>query len=741
MAISIRELGSGLIPERLFAAIAARRGAFFLDSARGAGGLGRWSFLGCDPFLVFRERETEGVVIEERGRMPQHLPGDVFVRLRECLQRFPAATHPEIPFTGGAVGYLTYELGAALERVQPRVPDDVGVPRACFGFYDGVIAHDHGACRTYAVANSVHERSAAQILAGLEALVADAPSLAVQLGSASEGGAVEPVSNFTAAEYLERVRRVRESIAAGDVYQINLTQRFATEFRGDPYALYRRLRAASPAPFAAYLNSGDFQVLSSSPERFLRIAGRDVETRPIKGTRPRGATPAEDAHRKAELLASEKDRAELLMIVDLERNDLGRVCETGSVGVDDLCRLETHPTVHHLVATVRGRLRPECDALDAIRAAFPGGSITGAPKIRAMQIIGELETVQRGVYTGAIGWIGFDGDCDLNIAIRTIVSRGGRAYYHVGGGVVWDSKPESEFQETLDKGRAMRAALVGASPSMSQGRNFQRFALRGDELVEAAELRVSPLGDGFMFAHGLFETIRALDGRPAFLDRHVARLQDGARRLGLELPTSAEEWRERLARLAQANQLGDGSFKLVRFRDAAGAAEFAVSRGGGYAPEQYARGFRVRLAPAPRAGGMYGVKSLAYLENILARRAAQADGFDEVVFVDGTGALQEGAATNVFAVVGGRVLTPSLGAILPGVARGVVLESCGARAEERPLTPEIVAEAEELFLTNALLGVMPVAEFGGRRFDPGRASVTRELAAEFFRRQRESAGR
>ncbi|HLP08761.1 MAG TPA: aminodeoxychorismate synthase component I [Opitutaceae bacterium] len=740
MAVTVRELGAGLIAERLFTAIAGRRGAFFLDSARAAGGLGRWSFLGCEPFLVFRETEAEGIVIEERGRAAERQAGDVFVRLRECLRRFPAAAHPEIPFTGGAIGFLSYELGAALERVQPRVPGDIGVPRACFGFYDGVIAHDHATGRTYAVANTVHERSAEQILAELEAVPAEAASGAAQPCPAPVGGADEPISNFTKPGYLERVQRVREYIAAGDVYQINLTQRFATEFRGDPYALYRRLRAATPAPFAAYLNGGDFQVLSSSPERFLRIAGREIETRPIKGTRPRGATPEEDALRKTELLASEKDRAELLMIVDLERNDLGRVCETGSVRVDELCRLETHPTVHHLVAAVRGRLRPECDALDAVRAAFPGGSITGAPKVRAMQLIDELETVRRGVYTGAIGWIGFDGDCDLNIAIRTIVCRGGRAYYHVGGGVVWDSDPESEFQETLDKGRALRAALVGANSTVSPSATFHRFAMRGDELVEAADLRVSPLGDGFMFAHGLFETVRALGGRPAFLDRHVARLQCGARRLGVELPTEVQEWRERLARLAHANGLGDGSFKLVRFRDVGATAEFAVARGGGYAAAQYARGFRVRLAPEPRAGGMHGVKSLAYLENLLARRAAQADGFDEVVFADAAGALLEGAATNVFAVVAGRVITSPLGAILPGVARGVVLEICGARAEEHPLTRELVAAAEELFLTNALLGVMPVAEFDGRRFDVGRASVTRELAAEFFRRQRESAG-
>jgi len=736
MSVTTKELARGLILERLFAGLCGRRGAFFLDSARSGGGLGRWSFIGFEPFLEFRETEAEGVTIMEGGQTTCRRGGDPLAALRECLRRYAAPGHGEIPFCGGAVGYLSYELCAVLERIGHRSADDLGLPRMLLGFHDGVLAHDHATGRTYAVANPVHERTAETILAALERAVAEAAGCSVPAETV-RGGA-DPVSNFARAEYLERVRRVREYIAAGDVYQINLTQRFEAPYAGDPYALYRRLRAASPAAMAAYLNCGDFQVLSASPELLLRLDGREVETRPIKGTRPRGATPAEDERLRAELLASEKDRAELLMIVDLSRNDLGRVCETGSVRVDELRRLETLSTVHHLVATVCGRLRTDCDALDAMRAAFPGGSITGAPKIRAMQIIDELETVRRHVYTGAIGWFGFDGDCDLNIAIRTMLCRAGKAYYHVGGGVVWDSEPDAEFQETLDKGRALCAALNGDASGAGSG--FRRYALRGDEIVEAAELSVSALGDGFMYGCGLFETIRALGGRPAFLERHVARLQQGAKTLGLELPTNADEWRERLVRLAQANGLGDGSFKIVRHRDGGGVAEFALARDGGYTAEQRARGFRVRTAATARAGALHGVKSLAYLENIVAKRAAAAEGFDEVVFAGPDGALLEGAVTNLFAVVGGRVFTAPLGAILPGVARGVVLELCGARAEERALTRETVAAAEEVFLTNALMGVMPVAELDGRRFEVARAATTREIAAEFARRQRESVG-
>jgi len=269
-------------------------------------------------------------------------------------------------------------------------------------------------------------------------------------------------SNLTRAEYLERIGRAQAYIAAGDIYQVNLAQRFELTLREDPFEIYERLRRLNPAAFAAYLDLGSTQILSSSPELLARIdARRAVVTRPIKGTRPRGQNPTEDRQLAAELAASEKDQAELLMIVDLLRNDLGRVCQFGSVRVAERARLESHPTVFHLVATISGELKNDQDAFDCLRSLLPGGSITGAPKIRAMQIIAELEPDLRHVYTGSIGYLAFDGTCDFNIAIRTILCRAGQASYHVGGAIVADSDPESEYQETLTKGRALRAALLG----------------------------------------------------------------------------------------------------------------------------------------------------------------------------------------------------------------------------------------------------------------------------------------
>jgi para-aminobenzoate synthetase component 1 len=267
-------------------------------------------------------------------------------------------------------------------------------------------------------------------------------------------------SNFRRRDYIEAIRRAKEYIAAGDIYQVNLSQRLSAPLVTNPLDLYRRLSRSNPSPFAAYFDTPDGAVVSCSPERFLELRGREVETRPIKGTRPRGESPEEDARLAAELQASAKDRAENVMIVDLERNDIGRVCEFGSVHVPELFALESYATVHHLVSTVRGRLRPDCDALDCLRACFPGGSITGAPKVRSMEIIEELESTRRGVYTGAIGYLCFSGDMDVNIVIRTAVVQDGVAHFQVGGGIVADSDPEAEYQETVDKGRAIADALA-----------------------------------------------------------------------------------------------------------------------------------------------------------------------------------------------------------------------------------------------------------------------------------------
>jgi para-aminobenzoate synthetase component 1 len=457
----VEEIFHAPSPETLARAWCEQRGFFFLDSAQPMAGRA-FSFLGFDPFLTWRVM-GDYIRIDSLDASVQ-VCAEPLAHLRDLMARYRSASDVAIPFTGGAVGYFGYEFGARLDGVHRRPGRDRGIPDAQFGFYDGIIAYDLAAGKTFAIANPVATTQADQILARLRESVREAAKAGQPIpgpkGPTPAGA--EPVPDLKPEEYLRLVARAKDYIAAGDIYQVNLSQRFECPTTEHPYSIYERLRRLSPAPFGAYLNPGWGQILSSSPELLLRLDrhGRAL-TRPIKGTRPRGRTAADDERLAAELSGSEKDHAELLMIVDLERNDLGRVCDYGSVRVEERHRLEAHPTVFHLVATITGQLRQDRDVFDCLRSMFPGGSITGVPKIRAMQIIGELEPDSRHVYTGSLGYIGFDGVCDLNIAIRTLQCREGRAVYHVGGAIVADSDPAGEYQETLDKGRAMHAALRG----------------------------------------------------------------------------------------------------------------------------------------------------------------------------------------------------------------------------------------------------------------------------------------
>jgi len=455
-----REVPFPADPGALLRSLVRARNPFWLDSGIVMSPHGRYGILGCDPFMVLTSRGKR-VTLDLGGRVEES-DGDPFAALRRVMRRFSAPHDNDIPFAGGAVGYLAYDLGQFVERLPCTTLDDIGLPEMYMAFYDAALILDMAKRRAWAVAAEVRGEGAVALAppeARIERLL---DHMAQPAGSAPPPAAPpEPVEcNFTREEYLRAVQRAKDYIAAGDIFQVNLSRRFETRLPLPPHELYLRLRAINPAPMAAYLQFDGGAIVSASPERFLEVRGRRVETRPIKGTRPRGRTPEEDRSLGEELLASEKDNAELAMIVDLERNDLGRVCSYGSVKVVEPRALESHPTVHHLVATIEGRLQPDRDIVDLLRATFPGGSITGAPKIRAMEIIDELEPTRRSVYTGAIGYIGFDGSMDLNIVIRTFIERNGTLYFQVGGGVVADSDLALEYDETTHKARALLEALA-----------------------------------------------------------------------------------------------------------------------------------------------------------------------------------------------------------------------------------------------------------------------------------------
>ena len=460
---AVRAIPSDWTPLRALAAVEHLPHTLFLESGGAVGAGSEWTILAFDP--VWRLELRDGALRRVDGSRVEVLEGDPLAAL---AQAWPEAATMEprvpIPFASGLAGYLAYELKDWIERYPQKAAREIDLPDLSLGFYDVVWAWNRGAGEAWCVSTGLPESDAdIREARARERLLTQWRILeTVESGDAAphaRAGRPSVVSNFTRETYLRMVERALQHIAAGDIYQVNLAQRFHVDPAPPLPELYRSLREASPAPFLAYLSLADGGIASSSPERFFRIEGERIETWPIKGTRPRGATAAEDLELKGLLRASAKDRAENLMIVDLERNDLGRVCEIGSIRVPALFEVSSHSNVHHLVSRVEGRIRPGIHPVDIIRALFPGGSITGAPKIRAVEIIDDLEPVQRGVYTGAIGYWDVSGDCDWNVAIRTIVAAGSAASFHAGGGIVADSTPEAEYEETLVKARGMMRAL------------------------------------------------------------------------------------------------------------------------------------------------------------------------------------------------------------------------------------------------------------------------------------------
>ena len=450
--------------ERAFAKLATRPHVLFLDSARRHPALGRYSFITCDPFEYF-EVPADG--------------SDGLAMLAARIAPFVARSAADLPpFQGGAAGLLSYDLNRSLERIPPPALDEFRTPALAIGLYDVLLAVDHVDRKAWIISQGFpetepvarHARAEARLRQFRTWLDSEEP-IATPMSQlarlpVSELSLQFPVpgpeglsSNFSAEGYLAAIRQAIEYIHAGDIFQVNIAQRLLYPAFGSAVDLYLRLRRRNAATFAGYFDLGSTQIISASPERFLQSVAGEVEARPIKGTRSRTARPEADLFSGDELLHSEKDRAENVTIVDLLRNDISRVWTPESVRVTELCRLETYEFVQHLVSAVRGRLAPGKSALDLLRAAFPGGSITGAPKIRAMEIIAELEPTARGAYCGSLGYLGFDGTLDTSILIRTITAAGGWWQAPVGGGIVAQSVPEREYEETWHKATGLIRAL------------------------------------------------------------------------------------------------------------------------------------------------------------------------------------------------------------------------------------------------------------------------------------------
>ncbi len=464
----IHEIATAHTPESLLERVEGE-GAVLLRTGSFDSPHARYSLVAARPFLTMRSfgSRCEITPLAPRLAPPSIQFGNPWRVLDGLMARYEMLDEPDLPFPlGGCFGYWGYDLKDFLEvRLPRRAVNDLELPDCQVGFHDSLVAFDHLLGKTWIISTGLGadgSRSetrakeqfkfwSGELQQPISPIKSRAPHRAPRVSGIS--------SNLSREEFIARVEQALRYIRAGDIYQVNLSQRLAAPCGLSGREFFLQLAAVSPAPFSAYLDCGDFQIVSSSPELFLRLSGPHILTRPIKGTRPRSADADRDAQLTYELQTSPKEMAELVMITDLLRNDLGRVCEYGSVQVPELVRLERHPQVQHLVSTVEGRLRKDVSHFAAFASCFPGGSITGAPKIRAMEIIDELEPVTRGPYTGALGYLGFNRESQLAIAIRTAVCKQGTAYFHAGAGIVADSDPAAEYEETLAKAAGFLAAL------------------------------------------------------------------------------------------------------------------------------------------------------------------------------------------------------------------------------------------------------------------------------------------
>ncbi len=435
---------------RIFSAIAHKPWSVFLDSGYPHTHQGRFDIIAADPVVSLQTKGRQ-TTIDQAGEISVSSE-DPFQLVQRFLQTPVNSGEDDLPFNGGAIGYFSYDLARRLERL-PEIAEDLeNIPEMAIGIYNWAVIVDHHKQQSHLVGHGLTEDVWETVIDQFSLLPAEDPGAVFSV-------LASPRSNMDSDYYARAFQRIRRYLTEGDCYQVNLAQRFSSPCQGDPWRAYQYLRTINAAPFSSYLNFPDVQVLSSSPERFLSVSDGEVETKPIKGTRPRKASQQLDVLQIGALIESRKDRAENVMIVDLLRNDISKCCKPGSVKVPRLFDIESYANVHHLVSTVKGELRDDQNALDLLRSCFPGGSITGAPKIRAMEIIEELEPNRRGIYCGSIGYIGFNGNMDTNIAIRTLVHSAGTIRCWAGGGIVNDSSLDEEYQESFDKAAALLSVL------------------------------------------------------------------------------------------------------------------------------------------------------------------------------------------------------------------------------------------------------------------------------------------
>jgi para-aminobenzoate synthetase component 1 len=688
-----------------------------LDSAR-------YHILGAKPWLVFSGRDDEMTITVENHSFD--IKADPFDTLRRILKAFrqddldrDPSDLPK-PIYAGLLGYLAYDLKDCLENLPRTSIDRLCLPHVYFTAPSIIVVHDkiNDSTRLCIPERKLSGKSNLEKdLAAFKRIISGKPPK--RRNFSGDAGGFK--SNFTQAGYMNAIKKIREYIAAGDVYQVNMSQRFEMNVQGDAFSLFKTLYHNNPAPFFAYIHAGNHHIVSTSPERFLLQTGQKVETRPIKGTRPRGKTPLEDKKLGRELKQSKKDDAELSMIVDLLRNDIGKVCRVGSVRVTEHKRLEAYQNVYHLVSIVEGILDHGRDSVDLLKATFPGGSITGCPKIRTMEIIDELEPDRRHIYTGSIGYISFHDTMDLSIAIRTATIYNGQIIFSVGGGIVFDSDPLDEYEETLHKGRTLMEVFKGKEKKAAkQDYVWINGAL---EPLDQAGIPVTDLG--FQYGYGFFETIRVDKGNPGHLNAHVDRLNRTWEHLFAEEPPDVT-WDEIINQVIVQNKL----------RHETAAVKIIATRGNRESPPfnhtllvtarpythrlaaKKVKGLNLAVYPHPRQTPLADHKTLNYLYYFLAGKWAMGQNADEALILNPDHSVSETNTANILLIKNHTVTKPVSLHVLPGIMDTVVCEFLGKRGftiESKKVFLKDLYSFDEIMITNSLIGAVPVLTIDGKK--------------------------
>jgi para-aminobenzoate synthetase component 1 len=694
---------------------ATRPNAVMLFSG-GSGDCARYHILGLFPRLIISGcgNSLELCFPETDGRPSIALNCDPFALLQGLLDLFQLPDRVmDLPITTGLLGYLAYDLKDQLERLPRTTIDRHGLPELYFIMPQALLIHDRQTqATTLCVPQFEHGG------AGIDEIRTRLADTQPPQSSKFKLSGITPMTNR--ATYLENIARIRERIRQGTVYQVNYAQQFEGDFTGSAFALMRKLFLQNPASFYAFINAGDHQIVSTSPERFLLQRGDHVETRPIKGTRPRAADEQADVALRDELIHSRKDDAELAMIVDLMRNDLGKVCRLGSVRVKEHKRVESYRNVHHLVSIVEGELDEGRSSIDLLKASFPGGSITGCPKISAMKQIDELEGARRHIYTGSIGYLSFHETMDFSIAIRTATISDGHIRFSTGGGIVYDSDPIAEFEETLHKGRS----FFEQEENLSKSDN--KYVWLNGQIVAEKDAQLPVMSAGFQYGYGLFETLSAQRGRATYLTEHLDRLRTGWQQL-FTSPFPELSWNVLIKQLWRANRLEEQS-AAVKILVSSAARPGAMDSGDidilvtlrpyhHRLARKKEQGLHLGSYPHSRQTPLADLKSLNHLYYIRAGEWAAENNYDEALIFNPDGSVSECNSANLLLLKGQEVILPQSPHVLPGVMQAALVHQLmeqGFTRVDRLLIPDDLLQADQVLISNSLIGVVPALSLDGQ---------------------------